>query len=197
MVEDYEQTNASDIVENHAQQSYHHNSVVSFQQAASSNSFTPRAAKASNDDGNANLEMRTPGVTQPSETSNRTLLKVYMANQLELNEADMESYEAVVNELAEQLTEVTKVKDELAVSIIQMHHEKDQAIRDKTEQWAEQKAELVSQISRLQESISETDRVTRTSLLQFFCHINQNDGIFSKTTLVSDKFMSQIIAVYS
>jgi hypothetical protein len=90
-----------------------------------------------------------------------------MANQLELNEADMESYEAVVNELAEQLTEVTKIKDELAVSIIQMHHEKDQAIRDKTEQWAEQKAELVSQITRLQESISETDMVTRNHCFNF------------------------------
>lgn len=100
-----------------------------------------------------------------------------MANQLELNEADMESYEAVVNELAEQLTEVTKMKDELAVSIIHMHHEKDQAIRDKTEEWAQQKAELVSQITRLQESISETDKVTRTSLLQFLFHVNQTRGI--------------------
>ena len=120
-----------------------------------------------------------------------------MANQLELNEADMESYEAVVNELAEQLTEVTKIKDELAVSIIHMHHEKDQAIRDKTEQWAQQKAELVSQITRLQESISETDKVTRTLLLQFLLHINQNDGTFTKAILVSNKFMCQIIAEYS
>lgn len=82
-----------------------------------------------------------------------------MANQLELNEADMESYEAVVNELAEQLTEVSKIKDELTVNIIQLHHEKDEMIREKTEEWAEQKSQLVAQISTLQESISETNLV--------------------------------------
>jgi vacuolar-type H+-ATPase subunit F/Vma7 len=82
-----------------------------------------------------------------------------MANQLELNEADMESYEAVVNELAEQLTEVSKIKDELTVNIIQLHHEKDEMIREKTEEWAEQKSQLVAQISMLQESISETNLV--------------------------------------
>lgn len=82
-----------------------------------------------------------------------------MANQLELNEADMESYEAVVNELAEQLTEVSKIKDELTVNIIQLHHEKDEMIREKTEEWAEQKSQLMAQISTLQESISETNLV--------------------------------------
>jgi chemotaxis protein histidine kinase CheA len=82
-----------------------------------------------------------------------------MANQLELNEADMESYEAVVNELAEQLTEVSKIKDELTVNIIQLHHEKDEMIREKTEEWAEQKSQLMKQIGTLQESISETNMV--------------------------------------
>lgn len=82
-----------------------------------------------------------------------------MANQLELNEADMESYEAVVNELAEQLTEVSKIKDELTVNIIQLHHEKDEMIKEITEEWAEQKSQLLTQISTLQESISETNLV--------------------------------------
>lgn len=149
-------------------------------------SFTPRAAKASTENENLNLEMKTPGVTQPSETSNRTLLKVYMANQLELNEADMESYEAVVNELAEQLTEVTKIKDELAVSISHLHHEKDQAIRERTEQWAEQKAELVSQIEHLQGAITETDMVTRISRSSFTSHKQQTYGVFKTTIPVSN-----------
>lgn len=103
--------------------------------------------------------MKTPATSQPSETSNRTLLKVYMANQLELNEADMESYEAVVNELAEQLTEVTRIKNELTMNIIQLHNEKDEMIREKTEEWSEQKSELVMQINELQGSIDEINMV--------------------------------------
>ena len=107
----------------------------------------------------ANNDMKTPATSQPSETSNRTLLKVYMANQLELNEADMESYEAVVNELAEQLTEVTRIKNELTMNIIQLHNEKDEMIREKTEEWSEQKSELVMQINELQGSIDEINMV--------------------------------------
>ena len=107
-----------------------------------------------------------------------------MANQLELNEADMESYEAVVNELAEQLTEVTKIKDDLAVSIIQLHHQNDQAIRNKTEQWAEQKAELVSQIEYLQGALSETDMVTRIPRILFRLYMHRIYHTFSNITIV-------------
>ena len=115
-----------------------------------------------------------------------------MANQLELNEADMESYEAVVNELAEQLTEVTKIKDELAISISHLHHEKDQAIRERTEQWAEQKAELVSQIEHLQGAISETDMVTRISRSPFTSHKQQTHGVFKTTIPISNITMLSV-----
>ena len=47
----------------------------------------------------------------PGKRLDTSVLKVYMGNQLELNEAEMEYYEEVVNKLAEQLE---SAQDELA-----------------------------------------------------------------------------------
>ena len=82
-----------------------------------------------------------------------------MANQLELNEAEMEEYEEVVNELAQQLEEVTKIKDELTNNIIQLHNEKDDFIKIKTHQWEEEKSEYLTKIQGLEFTVAETNTV--------------------------------------
>lgn len=92
-------------------------------------------------------------------SSNRSVLKVYMSNQLELNEAEMEEYEEVVNELAQQLDEVTRIKDELSANIILLHSEKDEFIRIKSHEWEEEKMEFQTQIQGLQATITETNTV--------------------------------------
>ena len=64
--------------------------------------------------------------------NNRSVLKVYMANQLD--EAQMEEYEDVVNELARELDEATKTRDELTENISLLHNEKDEYISIKSKE---------------------------------------------------------------
>ena len=111
------------------------------------------------EDGNISIRHRTPHDQSTKSGSNRSVLKVYMANQLELNEAEMEEYEEVVNELAQQLEEVTKIKDELTNNIIQLHNEKDDFIKIKTHQWEEEKSEYLTKIQGLEFTVAETNTV--------------------------------------
>jgi uncharacterized protein YoxC len=98
--------------------------------------------------------------------STRSMLKVYMANQLELNEAEMEEYEAVVNELAQQLEDMTIERDELAAQAAKLTsdvEEKEEALRLSTESWAEEKTNMYMRIQSLEEAASENDQVTISS----------------------------------
>ena len=133
--------------------------VDKFSRSQSKKLFSP----ASEEDNNMNFSMRT--TPHGGKSSNRSVLKVYMANQLELNEAEMEEYEEVVNELAQQLEEVTKLKDELTVNIIHLHNEKADFIREKTEEWADEKNVLLSQIQLLEISEKETNSVISVTCL--------------------------------
>jgi acyl transferase domain-containing protein len=78
---------------------------------------------------------------------------------LDLNEAEMEEYEEVVNELAQQLEEMTRIKDELSNHIIMLHNEKDEFIRVQTEHWLEEKTDLVRNIQGLQEAVAESNNL--------------------------------------
>ena len=60
------------------------------------------------------------GDSTPSKRLDTSVLKVYMGNQLELNEAEMDYYEEVVNKLAgqledarEELAKMTEERDEI------------------------------------------------------------------------------------
>ena len=99
-------------------------------------------------------------------TNNRSVLKVYMANQLDLDEAQMEEYEDVVNELARQLDEATKTRDELTENISLLHNEKDEYIRIKSNELEEQETEFQTQIQGLQAIITETNTVRTNSCKQ-------------------------------
>jgi cell division septum initiation protein DivIVA len=78
---------------------------------------------------------------------------------LDLNEAEMEEYEEVVNELAQQLEEMTRIKDELSNHIIMLHNEKDEFIRVQTEHWSEEKTDLMRNIQGLQEAVAESNNL--------------------------------------
>jgi negative regulator of sigma E activity len=118
----------------------------------------------------ANSRMHTPHTGSEinqsqggDKLSQRSMLKVYMANQLELNEAEMEEYEAVVNELAQQLEDMTMERDELAAQAAKLTatvDEKDDAFRVATENWAEEKTNLFMRIQSLEDEASETDQVS-------------------------------------
>jgi cell division septum initiation protein DivIVA len=88
---------------------------------------------------------------------------------LDLNEAEMEEYEEVVNELAQQLEEMTRIKDELSNHIIMLHNEKDEFIRVQTEHWSEEKTDLVRNIQGLQEAVAESNNLFAE------CFFNLND----------------------
>ena len=110
------------------------------------------------------MRIRTPhNQTSRSGNSNRSVLKVYMANQLDLNEAEMEEYEEVVNELARQLDEVSKINDDLTANISLLHDEKDEFIKMKSNELEEQKLDFQTQIQGLQATITETNTVRTNS----------------------------------
>ena len=91
-----------------------------------------------------------------------------MANQLDLNEAEMEEYEEVVNELARQLDEVSKINDDLTANISLLHDEKDEFIRMKSIELEEQKLDFQTQIQGLQATITETNTVRTNSCKLIF-----------------------------
>lgn len=98
---------------------------------------------------------------------------------LDLNEAEMEEYEEVVNDLAQQLEEMTRIKDELSNHIIALHNEKNEYVREHTEHWAEEKTDLIRNIQSLQEAVAETD-----SMFAEYC-IDSN-SLNSKRDLLAD-----------
>ena len=121
------------------------------------------------DEDNINMRIRTPhNQTSRSGNSNRSVLKVYMANQLDLNEAEMEEYEEVVNELARQLDEVSKINDDLTANISLLHDEKDEFIKMKSNELEEQKLDFQTQIQGLQATITETNTVRTNSCKLIF-----------------------------
>ena len=91
-----------------------------------------------------------------SRLGQRSMLKVYMANQLELNEAEMAEYEEVVNELAQQLEDMTVERDELVSYTHQLTNEKEEQLRLSAQQYAEEKSNLLGKIHGLEGMVGET-----------------------------------------
>ena len=105
--------------------------------------------------------LQTPKEIDQSHTrlGQRSMLKVYMANQLELNEAEMAEYEEVVNELAQQLEDMTVERDELVSYTHQLSSERDEQLRVNAQQYAEEKKDLLGKIQGLEGTVGETKQL--------------------------------------
>ena len=140
------------------------------------------------------MRIRTPhNQTSRSGNSNRSVLKVYMANQLDLNEAEMEEYEEVVNELARQLDEVSKINDDLTANISLLHDEKDEFIKMKSNELEEQKLDFQTQIQGLQATITETNTVRTNSCKLILLEYQLEGPLYFETDIFFDFLKCSVI----
>ena len=85
-----------------------------------------------------------------------------MANQLDLNEAEMAEYEEVVNELAQQLEDMTNERDVLVIhtaNLVNERNEKDNIMKLANKQWEEEKIEITSRLQELEIIAAITNKV--------------------------------------
>jgi len=113
-----------------------------------------------------------------SEKAPRSLLKVYMANQLDLNEEEMQQYEDMINDLAEKLERAEEERDEqvatntaLGERLLRVSEEKDAAFAAASAAWEQEKEALLESLADLEERSDEDKKELQSEVdkLAFLC----------------------------
>jgi predicted DNA binding CopG/RHH family protein len=101
----------------------------------------------------------------------RTQRSIFMENQLDLNESEMEYYEGVVNDLAEKLERMQEEKDDLqSISnalgerLQRLSQQKEDALVQASKEFEAKKAELELRLAQLEAALSNKTQVCATPL---------------------------------
>ena len=100
------------------------------------------------------------------QDQSRTQRSIFMENQLDLNESEMQYYEEVINELAEKLERMKEEKDDLqSISstlgdrLQRMGQQKEEALAQAAKQLEAQRAELGALIADLETQLNTAAKV--------------------------------------
>lgn len=144
-----------------------------------SNSRIRRKANQSGFLDDSNLDSVEPYSTLGEEdpkAKQKEVLKVYMENQLDLNESEMEYYEGVIEDLAAQLEKMREEKDDLQSTTgsleekFQMLESRNMdLLEEQRQEFEDKKLFYVTKINELQKQVKVADEV----------YLSNNSGIDS------------------